>query len=304
MLKKPYILDSHPTLESPRDSSKRSPAAEQMRAFDEKYALNFVEGYAEKTTARCVELLHTEDNALVLENILPGKYTEYLSQSAKPRTGLIGSVNNNGIKLLKGYLPQYSKASFLPPLQNIPGSTKSTDRAFDFNGSVSADRKENSFQLSEGGSAASMLTVPSSHPKVSLQTFKESLSLVTNPSQKTALILFAAKNKAFSLDFGFCEIVFTDAKNNSAHLSRYFIGKIYRKMKLIEVVTIKVANYLFTKFQLDKLTIDFLVNNDSIVKELQNIGFKLQKVDRVLTKYKTYSLTKKDFYQLLNMHVV
>jgi len=300
--KKPYIIETHPTMESPRASNKKSALIEQLKSFDEKYALQFFEGYAEKMMLKCVELLQTEDNALVLENILPGKYTDYLMQSAKPRTGLIVSVHNSGLKILKGYLPQYSKGSILPPLQNQPpSSTKSTDRAFDFSGSASTDRKETSFNLSDGSAASSSLTVPSSHPKVNLQTFKESLSLVTNPSQKSCLIFFTTKNKSFSLDFGFCEIVLNDLKNSSAHLSRYFIAKIYRKMKLIEVVTIKLINYLFTKFQFEKITIDFLVNNDSIVKELQNIGFKLQKVDRVLTKYKTYSLSKKDFYQLLNL---
>ena len=300
--KKPYIMDTYPTLESPRASNKKFALLEQLKSFDEKYSLQYFEGYAEKIMLRCVELLQTEDNALVLENILPGKYTDYLTQSAKPRTGLIVSVHNSGLKILKGYLPQYSKGTILPPLQNQPqpSSTKSTDRAFDFSGSASTDRKETSFNLSDG-SAASSLTVPSSHPKVNLQTFKESLSLVTNPSQKSSLIFFTTKNKSFSLDFGFCEIVFNDLKNSSVHISRYFIAKIYRKMKLIEVVTIRLVNYLFTKFQSERITIDFLVNNDSIVKELQNIGFKLQKVDRVLTKYKTYCLTKKDFYQLLNL---
>ena len=282
------------------NSSKLS--QDQLKTFEAKYSLKFTEGYSERILDKCVELLQTEDNAIVLENILPGKYTKYMTNTLKPHMGLITSVHHNSYQFLKNSFPLSTKGMMLPPLLNTPKSTKSENQAFDFIGNINADRKDQSFNSNskEEDSEVASFSQFSSLPKVSTQSFKDSLSLMTNPLQKTSLVLITAKNKTFTLEFGFCEVVLDEGKILSAQISRYFIGKIYRKLRLVEVLTIKLMDYFFQRHHIERISIDILANNDSIQKEMQNIGFKLQKVDKVAFKYKTYTLWKKDFYLLLN----
>jgi len=60
-------------------------------------------------------------------------------------------------------------------------------------------------------------------------------------------------------------------------------------------------DYFFQRYRIEKkIRINLLSNNDSIQKEIRSIGFKLQKVDKMTFKYKTYLLCKKDFYVLLD----
>jgi RimJ/RimL family protein N-acetyltransferase len=84
-------------------------------------------------------------------------------------------------------------------------------------------------------------------------------------------------------------------------LTKFYIPRIYRKMKMIVPISISLFRYLFRLYGYERLTLDVITESEVIQEELQVIGFKLEKVQvNNDKKYRQFSLKKTDFYNFLD----
>ena len=276
---------------------------EQLRGFDDKYGFRLIEGYSDKVLNRCIELLQNEDNPVVLENVLPGNYAEEVISNIKSRIGIVPTVNNQSYQIIKSYSPAPNKALVLPTISSPQNHYNKLKQISDYNSYLVSERAKMTPSIQNNESSlvhSNSLSKPRPfYAKITLEAFKRSTNQTLNPEQKSAMLILAGENKSAPMEFGFCEIIFGENRS-SCHMFKYYIQRAYRKLKMIKIITTKFIDHLFRKYFFDKITIDFLADSDCIRKEMKEIGFKLQKVDNLNPKYKSYALKKKDFYSLLD----
>jgi len=77
--KKPKLFGGKHVEGGPQDDfRKKNLDVKGIRSFNQKYTLNFLEGYHDTMLQKCVDLLNIETDPFVLESIVPGYYVNYL----------------------------------------------------------------------------------------------------------------------------------------------------------------------------------------------------------------------------------
>lgn len=297
-MKKPKLFnEKHLDFLPVDEARKKKVNFAQIKDFGEKYNLKFTVGYGSKLLEKCIHLLTAENDPFILENVFPGHYTMYttvISHSvalgedmkgiqAKYDTLDAPSPNN-------GFLPAISSKR---QLLNSDVSSKSA---------TLGDRDVSSRSTTQDSKFSAGANVFGSKkwralPRMELDAFKESLHFYKDFVHKSSLFLIEASYKETSLDLGFCEIVWDENKSNSIHISKYFVQKVYRKMGMFVPITVRVLDYMFKTYKLERMTFDWLITNEAMQEPLTSIGFKFERViNKNGQKWQLFVLKRKAFY--------
>ena len=138
-------------------------------------------------------------------------------------------------------------------------------------------------------------------PKMELEAFRNSLLFFNDYKNTGKFFFMKSLIKNAAIEFGFCEIQQEEKKCKNAKLTKFYIPRVYRKMKMIIPISICLFNYLFRIENLEKLTLDIISESETLQVEMQVVGFRLERVILMNgKKYKTYCLKKSDFYDFLD----
>lgn len=270
----------------------------QIKAFNDKYEVEFAEGYHKNALMRCVELLNIENDPGVLASIVPDKYVDYMNKSEEFKPSMLPSINEFGRKntsksnLLGGYSP------LLPNILNKQIGTK----GFSVNKIRDYSSERGDMDVPDNYTVTSSMSVnyKSLIPKIDLQTFEHSLDYFKESEQDGIFMVVRAKNKGVTSEFGFCETIFNEKRKDAACITKYFVARAYRKLKMVLPITLKLVDYLFKTLKLEKLSIKLYAENNFAQNDLRIVGFKLEKIEfEQGRKVKIYSLKKIFFKELM-----
>ena len=270
----------------------------QIKAFNEKYELEFAEGYHKNALMRCVELLNIENDPGVLASIVPEKYFDYLNKSEEFKPSMLPSISEFGRKNTSksSLLGLYSPV--LPSIMNKQIGNKgfSVNRIRDY----SSERGDSDVPDNYTVTSAMSVNLKSSIPKIDLQTFEHSLDYFKESEQAGVFLVIKGKSKGLASEFGFCEAVFNEKRKDSACITKYFVARAYRKMKMVLPITLKLVEFLFKSLKLEKLSIKLYAENNFAQNDLRTVGFKLEKIEfEQGRKVKIYSLKRIFLKELL-----
>ena len=298
--KKPTLFnEKHIEIAPKEDYKRKNFDVEQVTKFNEKYMLSFVEGYNDKLLAKCLDLVNNETDPFLLESNFPGVYIDFLPQKKKMTFGHLLSLNSS-LSVTRSSSNGNFQSSLLRDGNNIV--SKSIDHSeTKFSTKKLSLHLPSKDTISTISSNFSIGSVGIQLPKIDLETFRESLSFYKDYKNIGKFYCMKAIYKNAAMEFGFAELVIEDKKKKSGVLSKYYVPKIYRKMKMAIPISLHFFHFLFKTENIERISIDLLSDCEGLVSDLQVIGFKLEKVrmdnER---KYTTYSLKKKDFYDFLN----
>ena len=303
--KKPVLFNQkHIDSEAP-ESSRVAIDYDKIKAFNKKYNLEFVTGYHNMNILqRCVDLLNQEHDPFILENIIPNKYTEYLVEVEKAYQGGLQSIEEiRGHAQKKPSRNSSNDPSFGLYLQNVPQIRRSYDRE---NSALKLKpRDSHSDRNAWGGNSTNSsnfslnLSVPL--PKLEFESFQKSLDYFKVTEQDGIFLFMKTGTKGVVSEFGFCEAVFGEKRKGAACITKIYIPRVYRKMKLVLPITFRMFEYLFRVLKLEKLSIKLLSGNTFVQKELRTLGFKLERVDyEGGKKYRYFTLKRNEFEEVLN----
>jgi len=138
-------------------------------------------------------------------------------------------------------------------------------------------------------------------PKLEFETFQKSLDYFKVTEQDGVFLFMKTGTKGVVSEFGFCEAVFGEKKKGAACITKIYVPRVYRKMKLVLPIIFRMFEYLFRVLKLEKLTIKLLSGNTFIQKEMKTLGFKLERVDyEGGKKYRYFSLKRSEYEEILN----
>lgn len=268
---------------------------ELVTKFFSKYEVEFIEGYTDKLLTRCLDLLNTETDVYVLESNFPGQFTEYLPER-KRGLGIINNLNNS---MAATRTSSNSNFPATPVDENKSQVMKSSDLqkqigkyGFQFN---AQDKTQTSIS-----SNFSFGNLGIQLPKMDLEQFRNTLLFYSDYKSSGKFFFIKSVLKGATIEFGFVEVK-EDPKKKMGYLTKFYIPRIYRKMKMIVPISISLFRFLFRFHGFEKLTLDVISESETLQEELQVIGFKLEKVQVTNEKkYRQFSLKKKDFYDFLD----
>jgi len=302
--RKPLYNEKHIDVEILQDNKWKMIDRNQLKTFTERYKLEFVTGYHNMNIfTRCVELLNSEHDPFVLENIIPNKYKEYVIEAGKGRLAPTLSYSELSSQInSKKSTQESSFASYLPDIRKSRdkdgSSVKSRDSASinktHWDTPNGTDNKINT--ISSNFSLNSRVQLP----KLDLESFKNALDYFKRPEQEGIFVYIKTFNKGVAGEFGFCELIWNEKKKNVACVTKFFIPRVYRKMRMVLPITLRLVEYLFKALKLDKLVIKLLAGNTFAQNDLRILGFKLEKIDfEDGKKFKLFSMKRLDLEDLL-----
>ena len=296
--KKPKLFnDRHLDLAPIDEMRKKKLNFAQIKDFGEKYSLKFTVGYGTKLLEKCIHLLTAENDPFLLENVFPGQYTIYTTVVSHSVALGEGQLNLNNLKYdsldaPSGFLPAISSKRQLLNNESSSKSATLADREISSR-STTQDSKFSAGSNLFGNKKWRAL------PRMELEAFKESLHFYKDFVHKSSLFLIEATYKETSLDLGFCEIVWDENKQSSVQISKYFVQKVYRKMGMFVPLTVRVLDYLFKTYKLEKMSFEWLTTNEAIQEPLTSIGFKFERIiNKNDQKWQLFILRRKAFYHL------
>jgi len=304
--KKPKLFnEKHVDVSPLNEQRKKKINFGQIKDFTDKYTLKMSSGYSNKILEKCVQLLSSENDAFILENLFPGQFSMDINPIINS-TGMIHADSGSNLanfhmpyNILNLQSPQNGESiGFLPVIRNkrpvINGENALNSTAGEREISSRSTTHE-SFSAKSGFFGLKKWKVL---PKIDLEAFKERLHFYKDFVHKSSLFLIDAHFKEAFLEFGFCEIIWDDSKVGSVHLAKYYMQKMYRKMGLMIQVTVKVLDYFFKTYKLERISIDILPGNESMQETFSLLGFNFEKVFyRDEKKWQLYVLKRRSFYE-------
>jgi len=303
-MKKPLYNEKHIEIAALEDNKRKMIDRAQLKTFNDRYKLDFVTGYHNMNIlTRCVELLNSEHDPFILENIIPNKFKEYVAEAEKNRQGSTLSyseISNSQVSSKKSTQGS-SFVSYLPDIrksQSKDGNLKRED-----------SNRINKTWETPNGTENKISTISStfslgsrvSLPKIDLETFKNALDYFKSPEQEGIFVYIKTLSKGVMGEFGFCELVWNERKKNVACITKFFVPRAYRKMRMVLPITLKLVEHLFKTLKLEKLVIKLLAGNTFAQNDLRILGFKLEKIDfEEGKKMKLFSMKKIDLEDLLS----
>lgn len=286
ILKKPDLyFDKHIEKTLIEEVRKNMIDYQQIRTFNDKYAIQFQEIKNINGLDRCLEMLNTENDRYILEDVVPGKFGE------------------NTIK------PESSQQNLLPSISDFSKNTRSRSN---FDGSftpVHYGTKDLKDLRSERADLSTPSTIMSNAsinytklqmPKVEMSTFAQSFSTLKQGGNNGIFLVIKANNQGYACELGFCEVLFSTKKKNYACVTKFFITRAYRKMRMVLPIALKLTEHLFKSLGLEKLSVRMLAENTFAQNDLRILGYKLEKIGLDLEKKtKLFSMKKEEFDEIM-----
>ncbi len=288
-------IDVAPVEDNRRDMIDRA----QLREFSQKYRLEFLPGYHNMNILnRCVEMLNSEDDPFILENILPNQYREYLNEAGKSKKGPSFSYSKLTKPSSTKSLKNSRGGSFFPQIKSQEFGTQKTQETSINKTKWETPSEDNRSSIhSTSFSLLSKLPLP----KIDLQMFKDSLDYFKNHDQDGVFLFIRTHMKGILGEFGFCEVNWLERKKSIGYVTKLFIPRAYRKMRLVFPIALKLFEQLFKTLKLDKIVVKLLDGNTFVQNDLRVMGFKLEKLDYEDGKrMKLFSIRKVDFEDLVS----
>ena len=289
--------------------------------LNHKLEVSFLEGYSEKVIQKCIDLLQSESDIFLLENNFPGVYQEYINYYNPKSSGSqltpmsASSIISEKLGRLNTGHTNFSNISTQSNLNQI--ATKNSMRILPLSNSMDVqdnqglssysgrnlqNRGHDFFDITGRISSITSLFGKrfANIPKVTAEQFKSSLMLFKELSSNSKFILFFSPNKYGQVDLGFAEITIHEENLRQCHISKLFISKIYRKMKMTLKIYAKFIEYSFNICNIEKLSLNIMPGNEGQLNDLLNMGFKLEKIIlKNNIRYKFLTLKRKEFMDFL-----